>query len=69
MRPAYFLHPVSRRIADESQVSSPRRSMYAGWMRNRRLARAIADAGWGELRRQTAYKAQRARRTHIEANR
>ena len=38
-------------------------------MRNRCLARAIADAGWGELRRQIAYKAQWARRTHIEVDR
>ena len=27
-------------------------------MRNRRLARAIGDAGWGELRRQLAYKCE-----------
>ena len=38
-------------------------------MRNRCLARAIADAGWGELNRQIAYKAQWARRTHIEVDR
>jgi putative transposase len=28
----------------------------AGMVRNRRLARAIADAGWGEIRRQLSYK-------------
>jgi len=40
-----------------------------GMMRNRCLARAIADAGWGELRRRIAYKAQWAQRTHIEVDR
>ncbi|WP_084486083.1 IS607 family element RNA-guided endonuclease TnpB [Nocardia beijingensis] len=28
----------------------------AGMLRNRRLSRSIADAGWGELRRQLSYK-------------
>jgi IS605 OrfB family transposase len=28
----------------------------AGMVRNRRLARAISDAGWGEIRRQLSYK-------------
>ncbi|MEV0558344.1 IS607 family element RNA-guided endonuclease TnpB [Streptomyces sp. NPDC050597] len=31
----------------------------AGMLRNRRLARRIADAGFGEIRRQLAYKTQR----------
>ena len=31
--------------------------------------RAIADARWGELRKQIAYKAQWARRTHLEVER
>lgn len=31
-----------------------------GMLRNGRLARAIADVGWGELRRQLAYKAEAA---------
>ena len=30
----------------------------AGMLRNRRLARAIADAGWAEIRRQLAYKSE-----------
>jgi putative transposase len=32
----------------------------AGMLRNRRLARHIADANWAQLRRQLAYKTQRA---------
>lgn len=31
----------------------------AGMVRNRRLARAISDAGWGEIRRQLDYKTKR----------
>ncbi|MCX5008805.1 transposase [Streptomyces sp. NBC_00638] len=31
----------------------------AGMLRNRRLARRIADAGFGEIRRQVTYKTQR----------
>jgi len=31
----------------------------AGLVRNRRLARAIADCGWGEFRRQLEYKCER----------
>jgi putative transposase len=32
----------------------------AGMLRNRRLARHIADASWAEIRRQLTYKAERA---------
>ena len=66
---ANFLHQVSRRIVDENQVLVTETLNVRGMMRNRCLARTIADAGWGELRRQIAYKAQWARRTHIEVDR
>jgi putative transposase len=33
----------------------------SGMARNRRLARAISDCGWGEFRRQLEYKCERAR--------
>ncbi|MCY3730497.1 MAG: transposase, partial [Rhodospirillaceae bacterium] len=55
---ANFLHQVSRRIVDENQVLVTETLNVRGMMRNRCLARAIVDAGWGELRRQIAYKAQ-----------
>ena len=65
---ANFLHQVSRRIVDENQVLVTETLNVGGMMRNRCLARAIADAGWGELRRQIAYKAQWAQRTYIEVD-
>ncbi len=41
----------------------------AGMLRNRRLARKIADAGFGEIRRQIAYKTGWAGGTHVVADR
>jgi len=38
-------------------------------VRNRRLARAISDCGWGEFRRQLAYKCQRAGRALVVIDR
>jgi putative transposase len=41
----------------------------AGMIRNRRLARAISGCGWGEFRRQLAYKCQRYGRELIAISR
>ena len=38
-------------------------------VRNRKLARAISDCGWGEFRRQLAYKCQRYGRELVVADR
>jgi len=38
-------------------------------VRNRRLARAISDCGWGEFRRQLEYKCQRRGRELVVINR
>ena len=66
---ANFLHHVSRRLVSENQVIVTETLNVRGMVRNRRLARAIADAGWGELVRQIAYKAEWAGRTHIAVDR
>ena len=60
-----FLHHVSRRLVDENQAIVTETLNVRGMVRNRRLARAIADAGWGELLRQIRYKAEWAGRTHL----
>ena len=41
----------------------------AGMLRNRRLARRIADASWAEIRRQLTYKTERAGARLIVADR
>ncbi len=41
----------------------------SGMVRNRRLARAISDCGWGEFRRQLEYKCQRAGRQLVVISR
>ncbi|MGH3183719.1 MAG: RNA-guided endonuclease InsQ/TnpB family protein, partial [Streptosporangiaceae bacterium] len=41
----------------------------SGMVRNRRLARAISDCGWGEFRRQLEYKCQRAGRRLVVIDR
>ena len=65
---ANFLHRVSRRLVDENQAIVTETLNVRGMVRNRRLARAIADAGWGELVRQIAYKAQWAGRVHVQVD-
>ncbi|MYF70422.1 MAG: IS200/IS605 family element transposase accessory protein TnpB [Proteobacteria bacterium] len=65
---ANFLHHVSRRLVDENQVIVTETLNIRGMVRNRRLARAIVDAGWGELLRQIAYKAEWAGRTHLKVD-
>ena len=62
---ANFLHHVSRRLVDENQAIVTETLNVRGMMRTRRLARAISDAGWGELVRQIGYKAEWAGRTHL----
>ena len=62
---ANFLHHVSRRLVNENQVIVTETLNVRGMIRNRRLARAIADAGWSELVRQIGYKAEWAGREHI----
>ncbi|MHA6804806.1 RNA-guided endonuclease TnpB family protein [Salinifilum ghardaiensis] len=50
------LHQLSTRLVDECATIVVEDLNVAGMTRNRRLARHIADAGWGELRRQLDYK-------------
>jgi putative transposase len=54
-----FLHRASTglvRLADTIVIEDLN---VAGLVRNRHLARAISDCGWGEFRRQLAYKCER----------
>ncbi len=53
-------HQLSTRLVREHDTIVVEDLYVAGMLRNRRLARHIADAGWGELRRQLSYKCERA---------
>jgi putative transposase len=50
------LHKATTRLAKAKSVIVVEDLHVAGMVRNRRLARAIADQGWGEFHRQLAYK-------------
>ena len=54
-----FLHCASTRLVREHDVIVIEDLNVSGMVRNRHLARVISDCGWGEFRRQLAYKCQR----------
>ena len=54
-----FLHRVSIRLVRSADTIVLEDLHVVGMVRNRHLARAISDCGWGEFRRQLEYKCQR----------
>jgi putative transposase len=54
-----FLHRATTRLVRGNDVIAIEDLNVCGMVRNRHLARMIADCGWGEFRRQLAYKCQR----------
>ena len=53
---------MSRRLINENQVICVESLNVKNRVKNRQLAKAIADAGWGEVARQLAYKGEWAGR-------
>ncbi len=54
-----FLHRASTCLVRSADMIVIEDLNVSGMVRNRRLARAISDCGWGEFRRQLAYKCER----------
>ena len=64
-----FLHRASTRVVRTADLIVIEDLNVCGMLGNRHLARAIADCGWGEFRRQLAYKCQRYGRELVVINR
>jgi putative transposase len=66
---ADFLHRTSVRLVRDHDVIVIEDLAVKNMIRNRSLAKAISDCGWGEFRRQLAYKTARAGRRLIMIDR
>jgi putative transposase len=64
-----FLHRTTTNLVRSADVIVIEDLAVANMVRNRRLARAIYDCGWGEFRRQLEYKAERAGRSLVVIDR
>jgi putative transposase len=64
-----FLHRVSTQLVREHDVIAIEDLAVRNMVRNRKLARAISDCGWGEFRRQLEYKCERYGRSLIVIDR
>ncbi|MEV0403325.1 RNA-guided endonuclease TnpB family protein [Actinoallomurus sp. NPDC050550] len=66
---ADFLHRTSTNLIRKADTIVIEDLAVTNMVKNRRLARVISDAGWGEFRRQLEYKAERAGRTLVVIDR
>jgi len=66
---ADFTHKLTTRLCHENQVVVIEDLNVAGMLKNEKLARAISDVGFGEIRRQLEYKSKRYNTQLIIADR
>jgi putative transposase len=64
-----FLHRTTTRLVRGNDLIAIEDLAVKNMARNRHLARAISDCGWGEFRRQLEYKCQRAGRQLVVTGR
>ena len=64
-----YLHKLSRKIVDENQVIAVEDLHVKGIMKNRNLAKATSDVGWGMLVNFLEYKAARAGKAFVTCDR
>ena len=64
-----FLHKLSKRITDESQVIAIESLNIRGMLKNRRLSKAIAQSGWGMFLNFLDYKLKRKGGVLVEIDR
>ncbi len=64
-----FLHKLSRKLTNESQVVVVENLNVKGLVRNHKLAKAISDCGWGMFVNFLSYKLEREDKKLIEIDR
>lgn len=64
-----YLHKLSRKLTNESQVIVVENLNVKGMVRNHKLAKAISDSGWGTLVNFLDYKLERENKRLVEIDR